>query len=122
MGLLGITVPADDGGAGMDPTAAVLVHEELSSSDSGLCLAYLAHTLLFVNNFFYASNDEQRALNYLAVRYPAVYAQATAAHAGNASMSRIDVRPSRLSTPMAPCMASTCCTTAETMSCSVASS
>jgi isovaleryl-CoA dehydrogenase len=60
MGLLGITVAADDGGAGMDPTATVLVHEELSSSDAGLCLAYLAHTLLFVNNFYRNSNDEQR--------------------------------------------------------------
>lgn len=60
MGLLGITVSAEDGGAGMDPTATVLVHEELSASDSGLCLAYLAHTLLFVNNFYRNSNDEQR--------------------------------------------------------------
>ncbi len=60
MGLLGITVGADDGGAGMDATAAVLVHEELSSSDPGLCLAYLAHTLLFVNNVYRNSSDEQR--------------------------------------------------------------
>ena len=61
LGLLGITVPADDGGAGMDTTAAVIVHHELSKSDPGFCLAYLAHTILFVNNFYYASNDEQRA-------------------------------------------------------------
>ncbi len=60
MGLLGITVSADDGGAGMDPTAAVLVHEELASSDAGLTLAYLAHTLLFVNNFYRNSNEQQR--------------------------------------------------------------
>jgi hypothetical protein len=43
------------------------------------------------------ATDEHRSLNYLAVRYPAIYARATAAHAGNASMSEIDVRPSRLS-------------------------
>ncbi len=60
MGLLGITVGADDGGAGMDPTAVVLVHEELSSSDAGFCLAYLAHALLFVNNFYRNSSEEQR--------------------------------------------------------------
>ncbi|HZU98820.1 MAG TPA: acyl-CoA dehydrogenase family protein [Planctomycetota bacterium] len=60
MGLLGITVGADHGGAGMDATAAVLVHEELSSSDPGFCLAYLAHTLLFVNNVYRNSSDEQR--------------------------------------------------------------
>src|SRR5579871_6635740 len=61
LGLLGITVGAEDGGAGMDPTAAVLVHEELSASDPGFCLAYLAHALLFVNNFYRNSNDDQRA-------------------------------------------------------------
>jgi len=46
--------------SGMDPVGTVLVHEELSSSDAGFCLAYLAHTLLFVNNFYRNSNDEQR--------------------------------------------------------------
>ena len=61
MGLLGLTVAAEHGGGGMDPTAVVLVHEELSSSDPGFCLAYLAHALLFVNNFYRNSNDEQRA-------------------------------------------------------------
>src|SRR5262249_49712982 len=30
-------------------------------SDPGFCLAYLAHAMLFVNNFFWAGNDEQRA-------------------------------------------------------------
>lgn len=60
LGLLGITVPDADGGAGMDTTAAVIVHEELSKSDPGFCLAYLAHTMLFVNNFYYASSPEQR--------------------------------------------------------------
>src|SRR5829696_7766104 len=61
LGLLGITVPAEYGGAGMDAVAAVLVHHELSKSDPGFTLAYLAHAILFVNNFFYASNDDQRA-------------------------------------------------------------
>jgi isovaleryl-CoA dehydrogenase len=61
LGLLGITVAQEHGGAGMDATAAVLVHEELSASDPGFCLAYLAHTLLFVNNFYRNSNDDQRS-------------------------------------------------------------
>ena len=60
LGLLGITVPAEHGGAGMDATAAVIVHHELSKSDPGFALAYLAHAMLFVNNFFYSSNDEQK--------------------------------------------------------------
>ena len=59
--LLGITVPEAHGGAGMDTVAAVIVHEELSKSDPGFCLAYLAHSMLFVNNFYSCSNDEQKA-------------------------------------------------------------
>jgi isovaleryl-CoA dehydrogenase len=61
LGLLGVTIPSEHGGAGMDATAAAIVHHELSKSDPGFCLAYLAHSMLFVNNFYYASNDEQRA-------------------------------------------------------------
>jgi isovaleryl-CoA dehydrogenase len=61
LGLLGITVPAEAGGAGMDTTAAVIAHHEISKSDPGFCLAYLAHAMLFVNNFYYCSNDAQRA-------------------------------------------------------------
>ncbi|HUH04335.1 MAG TPA: acyl-CoA dehydrogenase family protein, partial [Kofleriaceae bacterium] len=60
LGLLGVTVPESDGGAGLDAVASVIVHEELSWSDPGFALAYLAHALLFVNNFYYAANPEQR--------------------------------------------------------------
>jgi isovaleryl-CoA dehydrogenase len=60
LGLLGVTVPAEHGGAGMDATAAVIVHHELAKSDPGFALAYLAHAILFVNNFYYAANSEQR--------------------------------------------------------------
>lgn len=65
LGLLGITVPAEHGGAGMDALAAAIVHHELSKSDPGFALAYLAHAMLFVNNFFYGSRPEQRE-RYLA--------------------------------------------------------
>ncbi len=61
LGLLGITVSADDGGAGMDAVAAVIAHHEISKSDPGFCLAYLAHAMLFVNNFYHSSNAAQRA-------------------------------------------------------------
>jgi isovaleryl-CoA dehydrogenase len=61
LGLHGITVPEEHGGAGLDATAAVIVHEELSKYDPGFCLAYLAHAMLFVNNFYHCSNDEQKA-------------------------------------------------------------
>ena len=60
LGLLGITVPSEYGGAGMDAVAAVIVHEELSAVDPGFCLAYLAHSMLFVNNFCRNANDDQR--------------------------------------------------------------
>jgi isovaleryl-CoA dehydrogenase len=50
LGVLGITVPTEYGGAGMDAVAAVIVHEELASADPGLTLAYLAHAMLFANN------------------------------------------------------------------------
>lgn len=65
LGLLGVTVPAEAGGAGMDATAAVIVHHELSRADPGFCLAYLAHAMLFVNNFYYAANAKQHE-RYLA--------------------------------------------------------
>jgi hypothetical protein len=43
------------------------------------------------------STDEHRALNYLSVRYPAIYATAADAHARNAALAAVDVRPSPLS-------------------------
>lgn len=60
MGLLGITVPEEFGGAGMDALSAVIVHEELSASDPGLCLAYLAHSMLCVNNCAVNASPEQK--------------------------------------------------------------
>jgi len=59
LGLLGVTIPDEDGGAGMDATASVIVHEEMAWADPGFTLAYLAHALLFVNNFYYAGNPDQ---------------------------------------------------------------
>lgn len=43
------------------------------------------------------SIDEHRALNYLAVRYPGIYARAAEAHAAEKAISGVEVRPSRLS-------------------------
>jgi isovaleryl-CoA dehydrogenase len=61
LGLIGVTVPDSDGGAGLDALASVIIHEELAYSDPGFALGYLAHSLLFVNNFYWAANPEQRA-------------------------------------------------------------
>ncbi len=60
LGLHGVTVPERFGGSGMDAVAAVIAHEELAASDPGFCLAYLAHSMLFVNNLAINGNDEQR--------------------------------------------------------------
>jgi len=60
LGLLGVTVDPDYGGAGMDATAACIVHEELSASDPAFCLSYLAHSQLFVNNLARNGTDAQK--------------------------------------------------------------
>jgi PatG C-terminal len=44
------------------------------------------------------ATDEHRALNYLAVRYPAIYARAAAEHEESSSLAAVEVRSSRLST------------------------
>lgn len=60
LGLLGLTIPEEHGGAGMDAVAAVIAHHEMAKADPGFTLAYLAHYLLFVNNLFHSANPEQR--------------------------------------------------------------
>ena len=61
MGLLGISAQEEYGGAGLDATACAIVHEELSASDPGFALAYLAHSMLFVNNLAYNGTEEQKS-------------------------------------------------------------
>ncbi len=60
MGLLGISAPEEYGGAGLDAVACAIVHEELSASDPGFALAYLAHSMLFVNNLAKNGSEEQK--------------------------------------------------------------
>ncbi len=43
------------------------------------------------------ATNEHRAVNYLSVRYPAIYAHTAQAHGENRSLSSVEVRPSRLS-------------------------
>lgn len=61
LGLLGITADDNHGGSGLDATAAVIAHEELSYSDPGFALAYLAHSMLCVNNISVNGSEEQKA-------------------------------------------------------------
>ena len=61
LGLLGLTANEENGGAGLDATATVIVHEELSASDPGFALAYLAHSMLFVNNLEQNGDEKQKS-------------------------------------------------------------
>ncbi len=60
LGLLGLLVEEEFGGAGMDLSAAVTAHEELSASDPGFCLAYLAHSVLCAGNISRSASPEQK--------------------------------------------------------------
>jgi isovaleryl-CoA dehydrogenase len=50
LGLLGVTIGEEYGGAGLDAIAAVQVYEALATSDPGFALAVLAHAVLFAQN------------------------------------------------------------------------
>lgn len=58
--LFGLTVPLEMGGHGLDATAEVIVHEELSMYDPAFTLSYLAHEVLFVNNLYHSGQDTLR--------------------------------------------------------------
>jgi isovaleryl-CoA dehydrogenase len=60
LGLLGVTLPEEHGGAGLDATAAAMVYDRLSESDPGFALACLAHSILFAQNLNVNGNDVQR--------------------------------------------------------------
>ena len=60
LNLFGLTVPEQEGGVGLDAVAAAIVCEELSRFDPGFGLSYLAHEILFVNNFYHSANSAQR--------------------------------------------------------------
>jgi isovaleryl-CoA dehydrogenase len=60
LGLLGITLPEEYGGAGLDATAAVQLCESLSTADPGFALAVLAHSILFAQNVNVNGSELQR--------------------------------------------------------------
>ena len=60
LGLLGITVSEEDGGAGLDAVAATLVMEEMGAADASTTLSYLAHSILCVNQIASNGSAEQK--------------------------------------------------------------
>ncbi len=61
LGLLGITVPEDFGGAGMGYLAHVIAVEEIARASASVSLSYGAHSNLCVNQIALNGTDDQRA-------------------------------------------------------------
>jgi isovaleryl-CoA dehydrogenase len=60
LGLLGITVPEEYGGAGLSYLAHVVAMEEISRASASMGLSYAAHSNLCVNNIYRNGNEAQR--------------------------------------------------------------
>jgi len=60
MGLLGVIVPAEYGGAGLGYVDYILTIEELSAVDGSIGLTIAAHNSLGTNHIFLAGNEAQR--------------------------------------------------------------
>ncbi len=60
LGVLGVTVPPEYGGAGADLLSGVLVVEQLARVSGSIALSYAAHANLCVNNLYVNGTEEQR--------------------------------------------------------------
>ncbi|HYM15320.1 MAG TPA: acyl-CoA dehydrogenase family protein [Dehalococcoidia bacterium] len=64
LGVLGVTIPAEYGGAGADLLSGVLIIEQLARVSASVALSYGAHANLCVHNL-YTNGDEQQRRAYL---------------------------------------------------------
>ena len=60
LGILGVTVPSEYGGAGADLLSGVIVVEQLARVSGSIALSYAAHANLCVNNLYVNGSEEQR--------------------------------------------------------------
>ena len=60
LGILGVTVSEDYGGAGLGYLAHCVVVEELSRASASIALSYAAHSNICVNQIFRNGNEEQK--------------------------------------------------------------
>jgi len=60
LGLMGMTVPAEYGGSGMDMLSYVLVLEEIGKSCASTCVILSVHNSLFENGIVRFGNEEQK--------------------------------------------------------------
>jgi alkylation response protein AidB-like acyl-CoA dehydrogenase len=61
LGLLGLAVPTEHGGAGLDPLTIALVMEELAAADGSVALTIAAHNSLCIGHLLVAASEEQKA-------------------------------------------------------------
>ena len=59
-GFMGVTIPEEYGGAGLDLTSAGLVAQAFSRWNHALALSYVAHDNLCANNIYRNGNEDQR--------------------------------------------------------------
>ncbi len=60
LGLLGITVSEEEGGAGMGAVSATIAMEEMGAADASTTLSYLAHSILCVNQIAKNGTADQK--------------------------------------------------------------
>jgi alkylation response protein AidB-like acyl-CoA dehydrogenase len=60
LGLLGLAVPHEYGGAGLDMLTIAMVMEELGAGDGSVALTLAAHNSLCIGHLLVAANDEQK--------------------------------------------------------------
>ncbi|MEK7862400.1 MAG: acyl-CoA dehydrogenase family protein, partial [Chloroflexota bacterium] len=60
LGLLGLAVPAEYGGAGLDVLTIALVMEEMGAGDGSVALTLAAHNSLCIGHLLVAASDEQK--------------------------------------------------------------
>jgi hypothetical protein len=60
LGLTGLAVPQEYGGAGLDLLTIALVMEELGAGDGSIALTLAAHNSLCIGHLLVAANDEQK--------------------------------------------------------------
>ena len=60
MGYLGLNVPPEFGGAGLDFTSACIITEQMSRASAAIGLTHVAHDNLCVNNIYRNASDDLR--------------------------------------------------------------
>ena len=61
VGLTGLTIPAEQGGSGVDALTTALVAEELGAGDGSIALTLAAHNSLCIGHLLTAASAEQKA-------------------------------------------------------------